>query len=73
MKWHDSDDPPRVAAKLQRFESDFGKRRYINPIIIKHEYNDSLLRQLALILKLKSEEKYDHNMFTKPNSIRRHG
>ena len=33
MKRHDSDDPP-VAAKLQRIESDFGERRYINPIII---------------------------------------
>ena len=30
---HDSDDPP-VAAILQRFESDFGERRYVNPIII---------------------------------------
>ena len=33
MNRHDADDPP-VAAKLQRFESDFRKRRYINPIII---------------------------------------
>ena len=33
MKRHDSDDPP-VAAILQRFESDFGERRYVNPIII---------------------------------------